>query len=224
MKFYGGVFVLYVYLDTCCSHFLTIIAGVDLHFRHESCRIAVVPGEAANHYTNGAGSVLGKGTSDFSSDPDHNPALTEVCTLWVHGIWWLSVAIWWRRCLECDDCLWIFGCEGTSPDGCLNEYGDFIYYLLITSTKAICALQVLLVYFCYTVWLIWWLGLFMVCLLVVVVGLFVFCFFVLFFSLRHILLFIYCAFLSLGVYNLRFLMAQCLRRASSKNNNHTTVK
>ena len=23
-------------LDTCCSHFLTIIAGVDLHFRHES--------------------------------------------------------------------------------------------------------------------------------------------------------------------------------------------
>ena len=26
----------YVCLDTCCSHFLTIIAGVDLHFRHES--------------------------------------------------------------------------------------------------------------------------------------------------------------------------------------------
>ena len=23
-------------LDTCCSHFLTIIAFVDLHFRHES--------------------------------------------------------------------------------------------------------------------------------------------------------------------------------------------
>ena len=45
-------------LDTCCSHFLTIIAGVDLHFRHESelpvcrTRVAVVQGEAANHYTN----------------------------------------------------------------------------------------------------------------------------------------------------------------------------
>ena len=30
-----GRFV-YTCLDTCCSHFLTIIAGVDLHFRHES--------------------------------------------------------------------------------------------------------------------------------------------------------------------------------------------
>ena len=49
-------------LDTCCSHFLTIIAGVDLNFRHESelpvCRtqglnlVAAVQGEAANHYTN----------------------------------------------------------------------------------------------------------------------------------------------------------------------------
>ena len=28
--------LVYVSLDTCCSHFLTIIAGVDLHFRHES--------------------------------------------------------------------------------------------------------------------------------------------------------------------------------------------
>ena len=28
--------VLYTRLDTCCCHFLTIIAGVDLHFRHES--------------------------------------------------------------------------------------------------------------------------------------------------------------------------------------------
>ena len=27
--------MVYVCLDTCCSHFL-IIAGVDLHFRHES--------------------------------------------------------------------------------------------------------------------------------------------------------------------------------------------
>ena len=26
----------YMCLDTCCSHFLTIIAGVDLHFKHES--------------------------------------------------------------------------------------------------------------------------------------------------------------------------------------------
>ena len=26
----------YMCLDTCCSHFLTIIASVDLHFRHES--------------------------------------------------------------------------------------------------------------------------------------------------------------------------------------------
>ena len=25
----------YACLDTCCSHFLTIITGVDLHFRHE---------------------------------------------------------------------------------------------------------------------------------------------------------------------------------------------
>ena len=28
--------LVYVCLDTCCSHFLTIIAGVDVHFRHES--------------------------------------------------------------------------------------------------------------------------------------------------------------------------------------------
>ena len=28
--------LVYACLDTCCSHFLTIIAGVDLHFRHES--------------------------------------------------------------------------------------------------------------------------------------------------------------------------------------------
>ena len=28
-------------LDTCCSHFLTIIAGVDLHFRHD--QIACMP-------------------------------------------------------------------------------------------------------------------------------------------------------------------------------------
>ena len=28
--------LVYASLDTCCSHFLTIIAGVDLHFRHES--------------------------------------------------------------------------------------------------------------------------------------------------------------------------------------------
>ena len=29
-------FMVYACLDTCCSQFLTIIAGVDLHFRHES--------------------------------------------------------------------------------------------------------------------------------------------------------------------------------------------
>ena len=53
-------FMVHACLDTCCSHFLTIIAGVDLHFRHESelpvCRtqVAAVQGEleAANHYTN----------------------------------------------------------------------------------------------------------------------------------------------------------------------------
>ena len=54
----------YACLDTCCSHFLTIVAGVDLHFRHESelpvcrTRVAVVQGEAANHYTNDAGIAL----------------------------------------------------------------------------------------------------------------------------------------------------------------------
>ena len=31
-----GISNCYACLDTCCSHFLTIIAGVDLHFRHES--------------------------------------------------------------------------------------------------------------------------------------------------------------------------------------------
>ena len=30
------IIFLFVCLDTCCSYFLTIIAGVDLHFRHES--------------------------------------------------------------------------------------------------------------------------------------------------------------------------------------------
>ena len=30
------VILVYVCLDPCFSHFLTIIAGVDLHFRHES--------------------------------------------------------------------------------------------------------------------------------------------------------------------------------------------
>ena len=28
--------IVYACLHTCCSHFLTIIAGVDLHYRHES--------------------------------------------------------------------------------------------------------------------------------------------------------------------------------------------
>ena len=48
----------YACFDTCCSHFLTIIAGVDLHFRHESelpvcrSRVTAVQGEVANHYTN----------------------------------------------------------------------------------------------------------------------------------------------------------------------------
>ena len=62
---YTICFMVYVCLNTCCSHFLTIIAGVDLHFRHESdcvyarprdwTWIATVLGKAANHYTNGAG-------------------------------------------------------------------------------------------------------------------------------------------------------------------------
>ena len=51
-----------VCLDTCCSHFLTIMAGVDLHFRHESelpgpgdwTRVTMVLGKAANHYINDA--------------------------------------------------------------------------------------------------------------------------------------------------------------------------
>ena len=30
-------------------------------------------------------------------------------------------------CLEYNDCLWIFGGEGASPDGYLNEYGDSIF-------------------------------------------------------------------------------------------------
>ena len=56
--------LVYACLYTCCSHFLTIIAGVDLHFRHESelpvcrTRVAAVQGEAANHYTNDAGRRL----------------------------------------------------------------------------------------------------------------------------------------------------------------------
>ena len=56
-------FMVYLCLDTCWpGHFLTIIAGIDLHFRHESnclyaepgkwTPVAAVQGEAANHYTN----------------------------------------------------------------------------------------------------------------------------------------------------------------------------
>ena len=37
---------------------------------------------------------------DFESDPDHNPALLEVCALRVLGIRCLSVDMWWRRCFE----------------------------------------------------------------------------------------------------------------------------
>ena len=48
---------IYECLDTCCSHFLTIIAGVDLHFRHESelhvCRTRVAT--VLGNYTNDAG-------------------------------------------------------------------------------------------------------------------------------------------------------------------------
>ena len=29
----------------------------------------------------------------FGSNPDHNPALVEVCALWVLGIWWLPIDI-----------------------------------------------------------------------------------------------------------------------------------
>ena len=72
-----GLQLVYACLDTCCRHFLTIIAGVDLHFRHESelpvCRtqVAAMQGEAANHYTYDAGRDPGgegvrvKGTSDW---------------------------------------------------------------------------------------------------------------------------------------------------------------
>ena len=56
----SNVFVLfYVCLATCCSHFLTIIAGVNPHFMHElelpvcqQSRVNAVLGEAASHYTN----------------------------------------------------------------------------------------------------------------------------------------------------------------------------
>ena len=54
--------MVYACLDTCCSHFLTIIAGVDLPFMRESelpvCRtrgmnlVAAVLGEVSNHYIN----------------------------------------------------------------------------------------------------------------------------------------------------------------------------
>ena len=48
---------------------------------------------------------------------------------------WVSIQITimhWQRfalsvCLEYDNCLWIFGGEGASPDNYLNEYGDFTY-------------------------------------------------------------------------------------------------
>ena len=32
---------------------------------------------------------------DFGSDLDHGPALVEVCALWVLGLWWLSMYIWY---------------------------------------------------------------------------------------------------------------------------------
>ena len=40
---------------------------------------------------------------------------------------WARLAL--SECLEYDDCLWIFGGKRASPDGYLNEYGDFIYLL-----------------------------------------------------------------------------------------------
>ena len=43
--------MVYACLNTCCSHFLTTIAGVVLHCKQES----ELPVEAANHYTNDAG-------------------------------------------------------------------------------------------------------------------------------------------------------------------------
>ena len=41
-------------------------------------------------------------------------------------------------CLEYDDCVWIFGGEAASPDGYLNEYGDFIFSYLNSLTEKKC--------------------------------------------------------------------------------------
>ena len=62
---------------------------------------------------------------------------------WLNLVVILITILPWRRfalseCLEYDNCLWIFGGEGASPDGNLNEYGDDL--LFITPTKEVCAL------------------------------------------------------------------------------------
>ena len=77
--------MVYACLDTCCSHFLTIIAGVDLHFRHESelpvCRTrGLNPGRrAANHYTNDAG-ITTSHTDDLLCEVNNLIKLCHVLT------------------------------------------------------------------------------------------------------------------------------------------------
>ena len=75
--------LVYVHLDTCCGHFLTIIAGVDLHFRYESK--LPVP------YKNTPWCPLGFpwNTKGFPSDtidfPWHTMGVT-LCTMGHHGV------------------------------------------------------------------------------------------------------------------------------------------
>ena len=44
---------------------------------------------------------------------------------------WTMIRPWQKfalsEYLKYDDCLWIFGGEGVSSDGYLNEYGDIIF-------------------------------------------------------------------------------------------------
>ena len=52
--------------------------------------------------------------------------------------------------MEHDDCLWIFGADGVSLDGYLNEYGHFRYVFIylsqedLRSRSASCSLLVLM--------------------------------------------------------------------------------
>ena len=77
--------MVYAYLDTCCSYFLTILAGVDLHLgMNPNClyaepgdwnRVAAVQGEAANHYTNDAGYVLIYSLCHPNGSPDNGQGI-----------------------------------------------------------------------------------------------------------------------------------------------------